>query len=100
MPVTMTTTAMSVTTRTPRTFAAVAHCEHHSHPPAALKDIDVYHDNIRQLEAKLQAQYDVLHHGDDEESDEDDDDAVEDASGAVPPDEDVTPTGGRRDNGY
>ena len=87
MPVTMTTTTtMSVTTRAPRTVVAVAHCEHRSHPPAAPKDLDVYHDSIRQHETKLQAQYDTMHHGDDDASDEPvDDDAFDEADDAAPP---------------
>ena len=60
----------------------------------------MYHENIRQGEKKLQAQYDTLHHGDDEDSDESvDDDAVggaEDAElpeDAEPPDGTETPAG-------
>ena len=94
MPVTMTTTTMPVATRTPRTFVTVAHCEHHSHPPAAPKDVDVYHANIRQIETQLQAQYDALHHGGDEASDEPvDDDAVGEADDAEPPEDAVPPEG-------
>ena len=47
----------------------------------------MYHDSIRQHEAKLQNQYDTMHHGDGDDSDEpaDDDDAFDEADDAEPP---------------